>query len=193
MFRQSASQPTTSSSADLLSPNQQEQNDEDTTSRKKKHTVTWRTPNNNDEKGQESIITFTAMDGELLRTSALRRGVSPHNERANLINCRGLGTCGTCAVALEQTAADQGDHEGDWQLPPLNQIEKFRLSVPPGHGADNTGRLRLACQIPVHGDLTVTKYSGFWGQYDEIAEPSQPTRPFGQAEFLLDRTSPPSK
>lgn len=140
------------------------------------HTVTWKTPDN------EENLMFNVQDGELLRTAALRRGiVSPHNGRANLINCRGLGTCGTCAVAISQ--AD------DW-LPPLNAVESFRLAVPSGHGENNAGRLRLACQIVVRGDLTVTKYTGFWGQYDQIAQPSTPTQPFGKAEFLLDRTSP---
>eukprot|EP00968_Pinguiococcus_pyrenoidosus_P009340 scaffold731_cov261-Pinguiococcus_pyrenoidosus.AAC.86 len=39
--------------------------------------------------------------GELLRTSLLRRKLTPHNGQAKLINCRGLGTCGTCAVRIE--------------------------------------------------------------------------------------------
>ena len=40
-----------------------------------------------------------ADDGELLRTALLRAGVaSPHNDRARVVNCRGLGTCGTCAT-----------------------------------------------------------------------------------------------
>lgn len=51
---------------------------------KKKHTIRWQTSNGIEE--------FVAFDGETLRTAALRRGiVSPHNGRAQLINCRGLG------------------------------------------------------------------------------------------------------
>jgi ferredoxin len=42
--------------------------------------------------------------------------------------------------------------------------ERARLSVPP-HGPDSS--LRLACQTLVEGDLTVEKYSGFWGQHVE--------------------------
>ena len=145
--------------------------------RKKVHTVTWKTPDNDDD------IVFNAYDGELLRTAALSRGLaSPHNQRANLVNCRGLGTCGTCAVKL--TAAE------DWRLPPLNTAESLRLAVPPGHSADNAQRLRLACQVAVHGNVQVEKFNGFWGQYDVLVHPSPPTRPLGRVEFVLDRTSP---
>lgn len=141
----------------------------------RRHTVTWKT--------SDDDIVFEVLDGELLRTAALRRGVaSPHNGRANLINCRGLGTCGTCAVALEATT--------DRHLPPLNAVESVRLAVPPGHGADNTGRLRLACQIPVRGDVTLRKFNGFWGQSDQLISPTVPTTPLRAAEYVLDRTSP---
>ena len=85
----------------------------------KVHTVTWKTPGDKDD------VTFHAHDGELLRTAALRRGVaSPHNPRANLINCRGLGTCGTCAVALDPAGGK------DW-LPPPNAIERTVRDVGP--------------------------------------------------------------
>ena len=45
-------------------------------------------------------ITITAVKGTLLRTALLQNGLTPHNGRAELINCRGLGTCGTCAVEV---------------------------------------------------------------------------------------------
>eukprot|EP00961_Rhodomonas_salina_P041644 560456-Rhodomonas_salina.2 len=45
--------------------------------------------------------TFQGEKGELLRTILLRNNVTPHNKGAQLINCRGLGTCGTCAVQIE--------------------------------------------------------------------------------------------
>lgn len=138
-----------------------------------KHTITWKT--------KQSTIQFDAYDGELLRTAALRRGlVSPHNGRANLINCRGLGTCGTCAVHIES----------DYPLPRRNTIEEARLSLPP-HKADALPVRRLACQVLVYGDVTVTKYTGFWGQCDEVVDDiSAPTCPFGDLEYVLDRTSP---
>jgi ferredoxin len=43
---------------------------------------------------------FSALRGSKLRTAMLLNGVSPHNGKAQLINCRGLGTCGTCAVEI---------------------------------------------------------------------------------------------
>lgn len=162
------------------------------TSTKTVHTITWQTP-----EGDDDDIVFEAYDGELLRTAALRRGLaSPHNGRANLINCRGLGTCGTCAVVLSTN--DDNDDADNW-LPPRNVVEILRLSVPPGHGANSAQhaqRLRLACQVAVHGNLTVQKYRGFWGQYcnsrEDMVHPSVPTQPLGFAEFVLDRTSPPA-
>ena len=157
------------------------------------HTITWETP------GDQPPIVWQAHDGELLRTAALRRGLtSPHNGRANWINCRGLGTCGTCAV--EVTTTNHSDNNNNhpspknW-LPPPNTMERTRLSLPPGHGANNADRLRLACQVVVRGDLTVRKYAGFWGQHcregaPNIVQPTVPTTPLGMAEFVLDRTSP---
>lgn len=44
--------------------------------------------------------TFSVLQGTKLRTALLQNGVSPHNGNAKLINCRGLGTCGTCAVEI---------------------------------------------------------------------------------------------
>jgi ferredoxin len=45
-------------------------------------------------------VEVTAPQGSRLRSALLQGGVSPHNDRAQLINCRGLGTCGTCAVEV---------------------------------------------------------------------------------------------
>lgn len=139
------------------------------------HTIEWETANGR--------VSFSAQDGETLRTAALRSGViSPHNGRSNVINCRGLGTCGTCAVEIF-------DHN---KIEPTkrNTKERLRLSFPP-HNSDSP--LRLACQVQVRGDLHVVKRTGFWGQKDEIAEVSEPSQPFGELEFLLDNKSPPPR
>ena len=70
-------------------------------SSKKAYTITWLTTDDEADRDQNLTISFEAYEGETLRTAALRRGiVSPHNGRANDINCRGLGTCGTCAVDI---------------------------------------------------------------------------------------------
>ena len=100
-------------------------------------------------------------EGALLREVLLDAGVSPHNGTAEALNCRGHGTCGTCAVEIQDTDDAAGaDTESTVSAPA--SIERVRLSVPP-HDPD-TG-LRLACQTRVYDDITVTKYSGFWGQH----------------------------
>ena len=138
-----------------------------------KHSVTWTTA--------EGTVHFDAWEGELLRTAALRRGVvSPHNGRATFINCRGLGTCGTCAVEVEGRVAS----------PDRNPRERLRLSLPPHNPKRQSPRLRLACQIQVQGDLCVTKRSGFWGQSDSLAPSSVHPTHFGSLEYLLDGKSP---
>lgn len=88
-------------------------------------------------------------EGAILRDVLLEAGVSPHNGRANTLNCGGHGTCGTCAVEVTGDVDDAGGRE------------RFRLSAPP-HDPD--AGLRLACQTRVRGDLTVRKYPGFFGQ-----------------------------
>lgn len=87
--------------------------------------------------------------GVLLRDALMSAGKPPHNGNARWFNCKGFGTCGTCAVEIE----------GD--LPPLNAKERWRLNFPPHDAAHG---LRLACQIVVTQDLRVTKHGGFWGQ-----------------------------
>ncbi len=91
-------------------------------------------------------------EGRLLRDVLCEAGESPHNGRADLLNCRGHGTCGTCAVSLEGTVTEP------------TSIERRRLSIPP-HDPD--AGLRLSCQTRVLGDVTVRKGDGFWGQHLE--------------------------
>ncbi|MEM9413525.1 MAG: 2Fe-2S iron-sulfur cluster-binding protein, partial [Planctomycetota bacterium] len=86
--------------------------------------------------------------GENLRRVLLSNDVSPHNGQSCWFNCKGFGTCGTCAIEIEG------------ELAPLNLKEKLRLSFPP-HRLENG--LRLACQISVQTDLRIIKHDGFWG------------------------------
>lgn len=88
-------------------------------------------------------------DGGNLRNVLMRSGLSPYNERSGLINCHGMGTCGTCAVLIEGKVSQP------------TRVERWRLGFPP-HKKDTP--LRLACQCRVHSDLSVAKYPGFWGQ-----------------------------
>ncbi len=98
--------------------------------------------------------TFECESGANLRQVLLQHEVKLYNGNASMINCHGLGTCGTCAVQVEGDVSEMG-----WR-------ETARLSLPP-HTLSK-GR-RLACQLRVMGDVTVTKYDGFWGQGDQPA------------------------
>ncbi|NJN31057.1 MAG: (2Fe-2S)-binding protein [Synechococcales cyanobacterium RM1_1_8] len=101
--------------------------------------------------------TFSCPIGANLRRSLLDNNIDLHNGGSKLINCRGLGTCGTCAVQLQGEAS------------PPNWREQQRLGFPPHRRDASTAKgLRLACQTQVLGDITVTKFEGFWGQADTI-------------------------
>jgi ferredoxin len=93
---------------------------------------------------------LVAERGVNLRAALLSGGCSPHNDGASLVNCRGLGTCGTCAVEIVGPVS------------PPTRLEEARLRFPPHQGGP--GRLRLACQVEALGDLQITKRAGFWGQ-----------------------------
>lgn len=87
--------------------------------------------------------------GANLRQVLLQQGIELHNGRSTLINCRGIGTCGTCAVQIEGAAS-----EPNWR-------DTTRRVLPPHSLMQNR---RLACQTQVLGDLKITKFAGFWGQ-----------------------------
>jgi len=96
--------------------------------------------------------TFDCELGANLRQVLLQNDVDLYNGQANAINCRGMGTCGTCAVHIEGAVS-----AANWR-------DRARRSLPP-HTPDRD--LRLACQTRVLGDLRVTKYTEFWGQGSE--------------------------
>ncbi len=91
--------------------------------------------------------------GDNLRNILLQNGIDLYNGNAKVINCRGIGTCGTCAVEI------------DGEVSEVNWRDKTRRSLPP-HSP--TSSRRLACQTKVLGDVRVTKYDGFWGQGSQI-------------------------
>jgi len=86
--------------------------------------------------------------GDTLRNVLLAQELSPHNGDSKWLNCRGFGSCGTCAVSIEG------------EVSPKTRMEKMRLNFPPHQ--EKSG-LRLACQCNVLGDLEVEKQGGFWG------------------------------
>lgn len=91
--------------------------------------------------------------GANLRRVLLDNDVDLYNGHADVINCRGIGSCGTCAVSVEG------------EVSAANWRDRGRRSLPP-HSPERS--LRLACQTTVLGDLTVTKYDRFWGQGQTI-------------------------
>ena len=95
--------------------------------------------------GQELICD----EGDNLRTVLTNAEQSPHTGKSALVNCRGLGTCGTCAVEVRGA------------INPMSVRERLRLSAPPHDLRDG---LRLACFVEVQGDISVVKHEGFWGQ-----------------------------
>ena len=90
--------------------------------------------------------------GANLRRVLLQHNVDLYNGKAKIINCLGIGTCGTCAVEIEGEVSD------------VNWKDRLRRSLPPHSLRKNR---RLACQKKVLGDITVKKYRGFWGHQDQ--------------------------
>ena len=121
----------------------------------------------------------TVRAGSKLRSALLRAGETPHNGNARVINCRGLGTCGTCAVEIvgPEDAVSPGERTA---------IESARLNFPP-HAPPGNRKLRLACQIQVRRACEVRKYDRFWGQGNAMTtEAAEDAAPLGALEFLLD-------
>jgi len=96
--------------------------------------------------------TLTCPEDANLRQVLLKAGIPLYNGKANIINCMGIGTCGTCAVKI------------DGDVSPPNWKDKTRRALPPHSPTKN---LRLACQTQVKGSLRLTKYNGFWGEGDQ--------------------------
>lgn len=96
------------------------------------------------------------MDSSLNLRSALKK-IDPsllkeiYHPSMKPFHCRGLGTCGTCAVGIE----------GDVSEP--TKIESWRLNFIPHDNGLEKG-LRLACQCKPKSNLRLKKGPGLWGQ-----------------------------
>ena len=97
--------------------------------------------------------TVECPQGANLRLVLLRARLPLYNGAARAMHCRGMGTCGTCAVQIDGPVSEP------------TQVERLRLRFPPH--TPETG-LRLACQCSVLGDLEITKHAGLWGQREEV-------------------------
>ncbi|MDZ8240042.1 MAG: 2Fe-2S iron-sulfur cluster-binding protein [Nostoc sp. ChiQUE01a] len=97
--------------------------------------------------------TIECEQGSNLRTILLQNSIDLYNDGAKVINCRGIGSCGTCAVKVEG------------EVSAANWRDRTRRSLPPHFP---TKDLRLACQTKILGNVNVTKFDGFWGQGSRI-------------------------
>ncbi len=97
--------------------------------------------------------TIECVPGTNLRKILQQNGIDLYNSGAKVINCRGIGSCGTCAVQIEG------------EVSPPNWRDQARRSLPP-HSL--TRNLRLACQTQVLDDIKVTKFDGFWGEGSQV-------------------------
>jgi len=88
--------------------------------------------------------------GDVLRDVLQKAGLSVYNGKSAQLNCRGMGSCGTCAVKVDGEVSEPGTKE------------TARLWLPPHHPSHD---VRLACQTRVEGDVEVQKGRGLWGQH----------------------------
>ena len=93
--------------------------------------------------------TIECLEGANLRMVLLRARLPLYQSVARALHCRGFGKCGTCAVRIEGPVSEP------------TAAERKRLGRAPHHPESG---LRLACQVSVLGNITVTKYEGFFGQ-----------------------------
>lgn len=88
------------------------------------------------------------VEGANLRKVLISANLPLYNGIGRAIHCRGLGTCGTCAVEIDGPVSER------------TKIELWRFGFPP-HRPD--AGLRLACQCKILGDLKIKKHGGLWG------------------------------
>lgn len=97
-------------------------------------------------------ITFTSEKKEIqvpaganLRAEALRAGVQLYPGVHKVLNCHGLGQCGSCRVLITK-GMENASRKGF--------MESARLAVSLAY-IGNEQTMRLACQTRVNGDITV--------------------------------------
>jgi len=76
-------------------------------------------------------------EGAILRDATLKNGIDLYKTMAKLLNCGGVGQCGTCIVEVLT---------GMENLSERTAVEVRKLKNP---------TYRLACQTMVYGDVTV--------------------------------------
>lgn len=87
-------------------------------------------------------ILIEAEDGQTIMDAAHEAGLHWPT------TCGGQGTCTSCACTVE---------EGIPHLDQMGRAERKTLAEDRGEATLASGRIRLACQARVHGEVTVTK------------------------------------
>jgi len=90
--------------------------------------------------------------GANLRQEAMKAGIQLYPGINRVVNCMGLGTCGTCRVLVKA---------GIDNLSPMGLKEKIRLFLMPFATIGHEKEMRLACQVQVNGDCTVETKPAF--------------------------------
>ncbi len=95
-------------------------------------------------------------EGANLREEALKAGIRVYNGLNGVgasvnavLNCHGLGTCGTCRVLITK---------GLENASPISTLEKANFKFNPGAALAYIGHednMRLACRVQVLGDMDV--------------------------------------
>ncbi len=96
--------------------------------------------------------TFEVVEGSNLREALLEQDINLYSAGAKVFNCRGHGTCGTCFVSVEGSVSEP------------TEAETKRTIFHPHF--DHRER-RLACQVKVMGDVSITKFEGYFGDGEE--------------------------
>lgn len=84
-------------------------------------------------------------EGANLRAEAKRAGVQLYQGPERVLNCMGLGSCGTCRVNITK---------GMENTSPRGLKERLRMAVSMAY-VGNEETMRLACQTEVLGDIEV--------------------------------------
>src|SRR5437899_908082 len=83
--------------------------------------------------------------GANLRQELRNAGIPVYRGLSRLLNCHGLGLCGTCRVFVKSGAEN---------LSPKTARERFKLATMiSAIGHEN--EIRLSCQVQVNGDCTI--------------------------------------
>ena len=92
--------------------------------------------------------------GQNLRKVLLLHSFNLYNNNAKYLNCRGIGTCGSCAVEVKGKVQPS--------VPGLLESKRIELLSP-----QNIVNLRLACYCKVIENIEIVKHKGFWGEINK--------------------------